>query len=65
MHELLARFVAAFQRGIDGEVAALRASADALEVPLAGGQDLGALRYDFELPAAVERLAVGAVAVLR
>ncbi len=65
MKELLGKFVAAFQRGIDGEVAAMRASAEAFEIPLAHGQDLGTLRYGFELPAAAERLAVGAVCVLR
>jgi hypothetical protein len=65
MIELLARFVSAFQRGIEGEVAAMRASAEALEIPLAQGVHLGGLHYGFELPAAAERLTVGAVCVLR
>ncbi len=65
MSELLAKFVAAFQVGIEGEVAAMRASAEAFEIPLAGGLDLGALHYSFELPAAADRLAIGNVCVLR
>jgi len=62
--ELLARFVAAFQRGIEGEVTAMRASASTYETPLAGGRELGGLRYVFEVPGG-ERLVPGAVAVLR
>jgi hypothetical protein len=58
--ELLARFVAAFKRGIEGELAAMRASAQAFEIPLARGEDLGALRYAFEL-GAQERLLPGTV----
>ena len=61
--ELLARFVAAFKRGIEGEVAALQASAAALEIPLARGEELGALRYGFA--AATERLAAGTACTLR
>jgi len=61
--ELLARFVAAFKRGIEGEVAALQASAAALEIPLSRGEDLGALRYAFA--AATERLAPGSACTLR
>ena len=45
MAELLARFVSAFKRGIEGELAAMRASAEAFEIPLTRGEDLGALRY--------------------
>ncbi len=63
--ELLARFVAAFQRGIEGEVEAMRASAEAFEVPLAKGVELGGLRYGFERPAGADRLVVGSVSVLR
>jgi hypothetical protein len=59
--ELLARFISAFKRGIEGELAAMRASAAAYEVPLTGGQDLGALRYSFETS---ERLMPGTVCVL-
>ncbi len=64
MSELHARFVAAFQRGIEGELAAMRASAEAFEIPLARGEDLGGLRYSFEL-ASTERLVPGAVCSLK
>lgn len=57
--------MAAFQRGIEGEVAAMRASADAFEIALAQGVDLGGLRYAFEAAAGGERLAAGNVGVLR
>jgi hypothetical protein len=60
--ELLARFISAFKRGIEGELAAMRASAAAYEVPLAAGQELGALRYSFETS---ERLMPGTVCVLK
>ena len=62
MAELLARFISAFKRGIEGELAAMRASAETFEVPLARGQDLGALRYGFET---AERLVSGTACVLR
>ncbi|HUQ01782.1 MAG TPA: AAA domain-containing protein [Kofleriaceae bacterium] len=70
MKELLERFVAAFQRGIDGEVAAMRASAAAFEVQLTDGAELGALRYGFALgggsgSAGPGRVAAGGVSVLR
>jgi hypothetical protein len=66
MRELLDRFVAAFLRGIEGEVAAMRAAADAFEVPLADGREHGASRYSFAAPATgVERLVAGAVVVVR
>jgi len=65
MDELLARFVAAFQRGIEGEVAAMRASAELFEIALARGEDLGTLRYGFDLPPAADRFMVGAVCVVR
>ena len=48
MAELLARFVSAFRRGIEGELAAMHASAKAFEIPLTRGEDLGTLRYSFE-----------------
>jgi hypothetical protein len=62
--ELLARFVSAFKRGIEGELAAMRESAETFELALAGGEDLGGLRYSFE-PATADRLAAGSVAVLK
>lgn len=64
MSELLARFVSAFKRGIEGEVAAMQASSDAFEITLARGEDLGALRYSFEL-VATDRLAAGTACTLR
>ena len=64
MAELLARFVAAFKRAIEGELAAMRDSAEAFEIPLARGEELGGLRYSFELPAA-ERVTAGASSVLK
>lgn len=64
MKELLARFVAAFKRGIEGELAAMHASAEAFEIPLSRGEDLGSLHYRFEL-AATEKLAPGTVCSLR
>jgi hypothetical protein len=57
--DLLGRFVAAFQRGIEGEVAAMRTTAAAFEVTLTRGEELGALRYGFELPEATDQLAAG------
>jgi hypothetical protein len=66
MRELLERFVAAFLRGIDGEVAAMRASAGAFEVALTDGQELGGSRYAFALPGgAADRVIAGAIATLR
>jgi hypothetical protein len=64
MAELLARFVAAFKRGIEGELKAMRESAATFEIPLARGEDLGALRYGFALSTS-ERLAAGTVCQLR
>ena len=63
MAELLARFVSAFRRGIEGELAAMHASAKAFEIRLTRGEDLGTLRYSFEL-AAPERLVPGTVCSL-
>jgi hypothetical protein len=62
--ELLAKFVSAFKRGIDGELAAMRESAETFELALVRGEDLGGLRYSFEL-AQPERLAAGSVAILK
>jgi hypothetical protein len=45
----LARFVSAFRRGIEGELAAMRASTEAFEIPLTRGEELGAQRYRFEV----------------
>jgi len=65
MKELVAKFVAAFKRGIEGEVAAMRASGEALEIRLSNGEDLGALRYSFDVPPATDRIVPGSVATLR
>src|SRR5262245_52235315 len=65
MMELVARFVAAFQRGIEGEVAAMRESAEAYEIRLTNGEHLGTLRYRFDAPSAGDRLVPGMVASLR
>lgn len=65
MKDLLARFVAAFRRGIEGELAAMRESAEAFEIPLTRGEDLGTRRYRFDLVAPTERLAPGTVCSLR
>jgi AAA domain len=62
--ELTARFVAAFKRGIEGELAALRGSAQLSEVALERGEDLGAQRYSFARTT-TERLAPGTVCALR
>ncbi|MEO8844787.1 MAG: AAA domain-containing protein [Kofleriaceae bacterium] len=64
MSELLARFVAAFKRGIEGEVAAMEASSEAFEITLARGEDLGALRYSFDAVAS-DRVAPGTACTLR
>lgn len=63
MSELLARFVAAFKRGIAGEIKAVQSASTTSEVVLARGEDLGALRYAFE--ASNEKLVVGAACTLR
>lgn len=57
MRDLLARFVAAFQRGIEGEVAAMRDGAAASEVVLSRGEEQGPLRYGFD--AATDKLSPG------
>lgn len=61
---MLAKFVAAFRRGIEGELAAMRASSEAYETPLVRGEDLGAMRYSFEV-AAPDKLAPGTVCSLK
>src|SRR5438093_1246346 len=57
--ELLGRFVAAFRRGIEREVAAMRTSQDAFEIALGRGEALDAVRYSFGLPEPSDRLAAG------
>ena len=64
MTELLARFVSAFKRGIEGELAAMKASSEAFEIPLARGEDLGTLRYRFDV-APGERLTPGTICSLK
>ncbi len=65
MKDLLARFVATFKRGIEGELAAMHESASAFEISLSRGEDLGTQRYAFELTTASDRLAPGTVCSLR
>jgi AAA domain-containing protein len=62
---LLARFVAAFKRGIEREVAAMRASSETFELPVAGGEPIDAGRYALELAEASDRLAAGTECSLR
>jgi AAA domain len=63
--QLLGRFVSAFKRGLDREVAAMRGSAGTYELALARGEQLGGLRYGFELLEESDRLAVGGEYTLR
>ena len=63
--ELLARFVAAFTRGVEREIAAMHTSSEAFELTLSGGEELGGLRYGFELPEANDKLVAGGEASLR
>jgi len=63
--ELLGRFVSAFKRGIEREVAAMRTSAAAFEITLTRGEELGTLRYGFAFPEASEQLAAGSEGSLR
>ena len=65
MRELVAKFVAAFKRGIEDEVAAMRDSAETFEIPLSSGEDLGTLHYSFEVPPGTDRLAPGTIVALR
>ncbi len=62
---LLSRFVAAFKRGIEREVAAMRTSSQTFELALAAGEQLDAHRYAFELADAGDRLAAGSECALR
>ena len=62
---LLGRFVAAFKRGIEGEVSAMHGSLETFELALARGEDLGGLRYGFDLPEATDKLAAGSECTLR
>ena len=62
--ELAARFVAAFKRGIEGEVAAMQASSPVAEAALSRGEDLGGGRYAFDVLAR-EALTAGTACTLR
>jgi hypothetical protein len=62
--ELATRFVTAFKRGIEGEVAALQASSPAAEAALSRGEDLGGGRYAFHALAR-EPLVAGVACTLR
>ena len=46
---LVARFVTAFKRGIEGEVTALQASSPVAEAALSRGESLGDSRYSFDV----------------
>lgn len=61
---VLGQFVAAFRRGIEGELAAMRASSEAFEIQLTRGEDLGAQRYSFEI-SATDKLTLGTVCSLK
>ncbi|HWO17357.1 MAG TPA: AAA domain-containing protein [Kofleriaceae bacterium] len=63
--QLLGRFVSAFKRGLEREVAAMRGSAGTFELALARGEELGGLRYGFELLEETDRLAAGGEHTLR
>ncbi|MCX5748399.1 MAG: DEAD/DEAH box helicase [Proteobacteria bacterium] len=65
MRDLLARFVTAFKRGLEGELVAVRDDAAAFELPLVRGDELGAARYGFELLAVTDKLAPGTACTLR
>ncbi|HEY5936675.1 MAG TPA: AAA domain-containing protein [Kofleriaceae bacterium] len=62
--ELAARFVTAFKRGIEGEVAALQSSSPVAEAALSRGEDLGGSRYAFDVLAR-ESLVAGTACTLR
>ena len=64
MTELLAKFVTAFTRGIEGELKTMRASASAFEITLTRGEDLGDLHYSFAL-STTERLTPGTTCSLK
>jgi hypothetical protein len=61
----LGKFVSAFRRGIEREVAAMHASSTTFEIALARGEDLGGLRYAFDLPEASDKVVAGAECSLR
>lgn len=65
--DTLARFVAAFRRGIQDEMAAMQGQADTFEIPLADGVDMGEnrFRYRFQSGNAADRLSVGTTCTLR
>lgn len=63
VRDLLARFVAAFQRGIEGEITAMRDGGSASEVALSRGDEISALRYGFE--AAADKLSPGMTCLLK
>ncbi len=63
MSELLSKFVAAFKRGIEGEIKAVQHASTTSEVALANGEDLGALRYAFEVTS--DKLTPGTACTLR
>lgn len=61
---LVARFVTAFKRGIEGEVAALQASSPVAEAALSRGEALGGGRYAFDVLAR-EALVAGTACTLQ
>ena len=63
--DLLARFVSAFKRAIEREVAAMHMASGGSELALTRGEDLGSLRYGFDLPEATATVTGGSEAVLR
>jgi hypothetical protein len=69
--ELLGRFVAAFRRGIQEEMAAMQGQADSFEIALADGAGMGErdarhlVRYRFQSGNAADRLSVGTTGTLR
>jgi hypothetical protein len=69
--DMLARFVAAFRRGIQDEMAAMQSQADSFEVALADGADLGesrgrhVTRYRIQGSGGADRLSAGTSCTLR
>jgi hypothetical protein len=63
MSQLLARFVAAFKRGIEGEIKAVQRASTTAEVALVNGEDLGALRFTFDVTS--DKLVAGTACTLR
>jgi hypothetical protein len=64
-NDLLDRFVAAFTRGIEAEIAALSGQSETFQIRLSGGEELGSSRYSFDLPETSDRLSPGGDASLR